>query len=126
MEKEDDKDKEEECSPLKKQAGSSKSSTKRRSTRPKVTPPKPKFGTQPTSITSKTTSFLDNFIYPHSQIILELAITLKSDKAFKEFTHTLMAFLTSAQMINFKFVINPLNPQLKEKYISLKGESPQI
>ncbi len=33
-----------------------------------------------------------------------------------------MAFITNAQMVDPKFVINPLNPQSKEKNISLKRE----
>ncbi len=49
---------------------------------------------------SRATAFLDTFIYPHARIILELAITLKSEKAFKEFTQALMAFLTNAQMVD--------------------------
>jgi hypothetical protein len=33
-----------------------------------------------------------------------------------------MAFITNAQMVDPKFVINPLSPNLKEKNISSKGE----
>ncbi len=72
--------------------------------------------------TTQTTSFLDTFIHPHSQVILELAVTLKSDKAFKEFTQALRAFITNAQMMDSKFVINPINPNSKEKNITYKDE----
>jgi hypothetical protein len=60
-------------------------------------------------------TFLNNFVYPHSQIILELAVLLKSEKAFKEFTQALMAFLANFQMVDPKFVINPLNPNSKRR-----------
>ncbi len=33
-----------------------------------------------------------------------------------------MAFITNAQMVDPKFVINPFNPASKEKNISLKGK----
>jgi hypothetical protein len=33
-----------------------------------------------------------------------------------------MAFLTNAQMVDPKFVINPINPNSKEKNIAFKGE----
>jgi hypothetical protein len=49
-------------------------------------------------------------------------ITLKSDKAFEEFTQALMAFISNAQMVDPKFVINPLNPSSKKKSISSKAE----
>jgi hypothetical protein len=65
---------------------------------------------------------LDNFVYPCPQIILKLAITLKSDKAFEGFTQAPMAFITNAQMVDPKFVINPLNPCSKEKSIGFKAE----
>ncbi len=49
-------------------------------------------------------------------------MNLKSDKVFEEFTQALMAFLANAQMVTPKFVINPLNPNSKEKNIASKGE----
>jgi hypothetical protein len=58
----------------------------------------------------------------HSRIVLKLAITLKSDKAFEELTNALMAFITNAQIAEPKFVINPINQSLKDKNISSKGE----
>ena len=67
-------------------------------------------------------SFLDCFVYPFSHVIMELAVTLKSDNVFKEFTQALVAFITNAQMVDPKFVINPPNPNLKEKNFSTKGE----
>jgi hypothetical protein len=47
---------------------------------------------------------------------------LKTDKAFEEFTQALMAFITNAQMVDPKFIINPINKNSKEKNISSKGE----
>ncbi len=72
--------------------------------------------------TARSTNFLENFNYPHSRVILELAVVLKSDKAFEEFTQALMAFLSNAQMVDPKFVINPLNSNLKERNIASKGK----
>ena len=46
----------------------------------------------------------------------------KSDKALDEFTQVLMAFITDAQIVDPKFVINPIHPTSKEKNITFKGE----
>lgn len=56
----------------------------------------------------KATSFLDTHVHKHKRTILELAILLTSEKKFEEFTQALMVFLTNAQMVDPKFVINPL------------------
>jgi hypothetical protein len=53
---------------------------------------------------------------------LELAITLKSDKAFEEYTQAPMAFITNAQIVDPKFIINPLKPRSDTKPITMKGE----
>jgi hypothetical protein len=53
---------------------------------------------------------------------LELAVLLKSDKAFDKFTQAIMSFLSHAQMVDPKFVINPINLNSKEKDISSKGK----
>ncbi len=107
-------DKDDMHSPIKTHQGSSKTSSQWNATARQVSPTK-----SGTTVQSSTwsTSFLDTFVYPHSCIILELAVLLKSNKAFKEFTQALMAFLTNAQMVNPKFAINPLNPNLKEMNI---------
>jgi hypothetical protein len=55
-------------------------------------------------------------------MIFELTILLTSEKKFEEFTHALMTFLTNAQMVDPKFVINPLNPKSVSKDISTKGD----
>ncbi len=102
-----------EMSPVKKRI----KGKKRTSSRPSVSTPEPKSS----GSTTKSASFLDEVAYKHSRIILELAIALKSDKAFKEFTQALMAFITNAQMVNPKFVINPISPTSKEKNICTKG-----
>jgi hypothetical protein len=108
----------EERSLAKKQHGSSKTTTKCKGTR--IVSP-----TEQTSIpkaATRTAFFLDCFIYPFSCVVMELAVTLKSKHAFEEFTQALMAFITNTQMVDPKFVINPLSPNSKEKNISLKGE----
>jgi hypothetical protein len=107
-------DEAEERSPLKKRSRSSKSATRR------VTPPDPKI-TASMTLANRTT-FLDNFVYPYPCIILKLTITLKSDKAFEEFTQALMAFISKAKMVDSKFMINPLNSSSKEKSISSKAK----
>jgi hypothetical protein len=96
---------------------------KRSSSRPRVTPPESKSADTNTSNATKSASFLDEVVYPHSHVILELVITLKSDKAFEESTQALMAFITNAQMVDPKFVINPINPPSKDKNISNKGKT---
>jgi hypothetical protein len=113
-------DKVEEQSPLKKRSRSSKSTTRRKPSQPQVTLPEPKTTASTTS--SNRTMFLNNFVYPYPCIILELGITLKSNKAFEEFIQALMAFITNAQMDDLKFVINALNPSSKEKSIGSKTE----
>jgi hypothetical protein len=109
-----------ERSPFKKRPRSSKAASRRRTGKGLVSPT-----TKQESIlqaTPWTTFFLDTFIYPHSQVILELAVTLKSDKTFEEFTKALMAFIMNAHMVDSKFVINQINPNCKEKNITFKGK----
>ncbi len=103
---------------VKKRSGSSKTTSRRKGNR-LVSPTKQESIPQ---AAPWVTSFLDRLIYPHSQVSLELAVTLMSDKAFEEFTQALMSLITNAQMVDSKFVINPLNPNSKEKNISSKGE----
>ncbi len=97
-----------ECSPFKKHPGSSKTAYWRRTGNCLVSPT-----TEQESIpqaATQMTSFLDTFIYPHPRVILELAVTLKSDKALKEFTQALMAFITNAQMVDSKISIGRNGP----------------
>jgi hypothetical protein len=76
---------------------------------------------------TKTTTFLDAYNYKYKRTVFELAILLKTNKAFEEFTQSLMAFITNAQMVDPKFVINPINENSKEKNISSKVEiSPKM
>ena len=103
-----------DMSPVKKRS----KGKKRSSSRPKAPTPELKSS----GTTTKSASFLEDVAYKHSRIILELAISLKSDKAFDEFTQALMAFITNAQMVDPKFVINPISSASKEKNISTKGE----
>jgi hypothetical protein len=72
--------------------------------------------------TRKKISFKETCIHPHKRVIIELAILLKSSKAFEEFTKALMAFIENAQMVDPKFAINTLNPKSKGKSITAKGE----
>jgi hypothetical protein len=118
MEKDDEED---ERSPLKMRLGSSKSATRRTRT-PQVSPPEPTTTAPSAPPPTKTITFLDSIIYPHSRTAIELAITLKSNEAFEKFTQALMTFITNAQKVDSKFVINPLDPNSKEKNISSKGE----
>jgi hypothetical protein len=103
-------------SPVKKRSKGKRST----SSRPRSNPANP---TSTDNVNStKSAIFLDEVVYPHSRVIIELAILLKSDKAFEEFTQALMAFITNAQMVDPKFVINPIKPLSKEKNISNKSE----
>jgi hypothetical protein len=115
-----DNDKEEH-SPLKKQSGSSKFSTKRTCAH-QVTPSEATNVDHPASSSTKSTTFLDSFIYPFPCMVIELAMALKGGKPFDEFTQALMAFIFNVQMVDLKFVINSLNPDSKEKNISSKKE----
>ncbi len=56
--------------------------------------------------------------FPHT--VLKLAIALKGEKPFDEFSQALMPFISN--VVDLKFVINPLNPNSKENNISSKGE----
>jgi hypothetical protein len=72
---------------------------------------------------TKSTTFLDSFNYPYPCTVVELAIALKGETPFDEFTQALMVFISNAQMVDPKFVITyPLNPNSKEKNIISKGE----
>jgi hypothetical protein len=62
----------EECSPLKKCSGSSKSSTKR-TRAPQVTPSKATTSDQPAPSSTKSTTFLDSFNYPFPCTVMKLA-----------------------------------------------------
>jgi hypothetical protein len=108
-----------ELSPFKKCPGSSKTASQR--TGNNLVSPSTEQEAIPLAATW-TTSFLDTFIYPYSRVTLELAVTLKSDKAFDKFTQVLMSFITNAQMVDPKFVINPINHNSKEKNITSKGK----
>jgi hypothetical protein len=106
-------------SPVKKRSKGKRSSSSRpRST---ATDPPPT-GNTINSTAAKSATFLDEIIYQHPRVVIELAILLKSDKAFEEFTQALMAFITNAQMVDPKFVINPIKQSSKEKNISNKSE----
>jgi hypothetical protein len=107
---------EDEHSPTKKRGGSSKTSTKKKVGACQVSPQ------EQVASKEKATTFMDEFVYPYSRIILEMAITLKSNKAFEEFMQAIMAFITTAQIVDPKFIINPLNPLSDTKPITMKGE----
>ena len=122
-------------SPLKKRNGSSKAPSRRTASIRQVSPNEavPPTITQPAARGSskassrqqpaaKTTFFLDTHVHKHQRTILELAILLTSEKKFEEFTQALMALLTNAQIVDPKFVINPLSPDSKGKNITSKGE----
>ncbi len=75
---------------------------------------------------AKKITFEDTYVHPHKRVILDLAVLLKSENAFKEFTKALVAFIENVQMVDPKFVINTLNPKSKEKSITTKARSPTI
>jgi hypothetical protein len=107
---------EDEQSPKKKRGESSKTSRKKKTGARQVSPQ------EQAASKERITTFIDEFVYPHSRIILEMAITLKSDKAFDEFTQAIMAFIANAQIVDPKFIINPLNPLSDAKAVTMKGE----
>ncbi len=90
MEIEDKEDNKDGRSPLKKRTGLSKSSSRRYWAQ--VTPPEANTIPHSTSST-KATTFLDTITHKYQHTVLKLAIMLKSDKAFEEFTQALMSFL---------------------------------
>ena len=108
-----------ELSPVKKRSKGKRTT----SSRPRSTPanPNPTNSVNSTK-NAKSATFLDEVVYSYPRVIIELAIMLKSDKAFEEFTQALMAFITNAQMVDPKFVINPIKPSSKEKNINNKSD----
>ena len=108
----------EERSPRKKRPGSSKVSSRQSSTTARrVSPSETK-----TTPVLKPAIRTPPFDHKYKRTIVELAILLTSEKKFDEFTQALMAFLANAQMVDPKFVINPLNPKSEAKDIASKGD----
>jgi len=108
----------EERSPRKKRPGSSKVTSRQSSTTARrVSPPETR-----TAPVLKPAIRTPSFDHTHKRTIVELAILLTSEKKFDEFTQALMAFLSNAQMVDPKFVINPLNPKSEGKDIVSKGD----
>jgi hypothetical protein len=107
---------EDKQSPTKKRGGSSKTSTKKKTGARQVSPQ------EQAASKERVTTFIDESVYPHSRIILEMAITLKSDKAFDEFSQAIMDFIANVQIVDPKFIINPFNPLSDAKAIMMKGE----
>ncbi len=50
---------------------------------------------------------------------MELAILLKNEDTFDEFVKVLVALHRNAQIVNPKFVMNPINPTINEKEIGM-------
>ena len=116
---EDDKD---EGSLRKKRPGSSKTSSQRSSTTARQVSP-PDIGTAPVLKPALCTpSPVEPVNHKNKRTIVELTILLRSEKKFEEFNQALMAFLTNAQMVDPKFVINPLNPKSVSKDVAAKGD----
>ncbi len=46
---------------------------------------------------------------PQRRIVLEIAIVLTKEDTFDEFAKALASLLSNAQIVNPKFVINPIN-----------------
>ena len=116
-----DEEQEDERSPMKKCPGSSKASSRRGRTVRQVSPADSGSATT-LKPAIRTTPIIDTFNHKYKRTVVKLAILLTSKKKFEEFTQSLMAFLTNAQMVDPKFVINPLNPQSKSKDIAMKGD----
>jgi hypothetical protein len=117
-------DEEDEHSPVKKRGGSSKPSTRRTSSKLHkiVSPQDNQLQTKPSLlILKKTAKFIDTYTYPHERIVLELAINLTKEDTFNKFAKGLGALLTTTQIVDPKFLINPIDPQSKEKDIAVKG-----
>ncbi len=53
--------------------------------------------------------------------MLELAIILTKEDTFNEFAKALASLLSNAQIVNPKFVIDPINQFNKDKDIVVKG-----
>jgi hypothetical protein len=112
----------EECSPLKKCSGSSKSATKR-TRAPQVTPSETTTTNQSAPSSTKTTTFLDSFNYLYPCTVVDLAIALKGEKPIDECTQALMAFIFNVQIVDPKFVINPLTQIPRRRTSAPKGKS---
>jgi len=119
---EHEEDDEDERSPMKKYPGSSKASSRQsRTTVRQVSPPDS--GAAPVLKPAlRTLSIVETVNHKYKRMIFELAILLTSETKFEEFTQALMAFLTNAQMVDPKFVINPLNLKSVSKDIATKGD----
>jgi hypothetical protein len=53
---------------------------------------------------------------------MEVAITLTKVDTFDEFAKALLAFRSNTQIVDPKFVLNPIDPTTKEKDIAMKGD----
>ncbi len=113
-----------EQSPAKKQGGSSKTSTRRVSNKPHkvLSPQENQPQTEAAPSTLKTTKFINNYIHPHRKIVLELAITLTKEYTFDKFAKALASLLSNAQIVNPKFVLNPIKSYSKDKDITTNAD----
>ena len=113
----------EDRSPKKKRQGSSKVSSRQNTTITRRISPQD----VRTVSALKPTIRNPTFDHRYKRTIVELAIILTSEKKFDEFTQALMSFLSNAQMVDSKFVINPLNPRSESNDIVTKGDiSPNV
>jgi hypothetical protein len=62
----------------------------------------------------KMTKLIETFIYPHKRIVIELVITLTKKDTFRKFAKALVALLSNTQLVDPKFVINPIDPMAKK------------
>jgi hypothetical protein len=70
----------------------------------------------------KTTKFVNNYIHPHRRIMVKLAIALTKEDTFNKFAKALASLLGNAQIVNPKFVINPIKSFSKDKNITTKAD----
>jgi hypothetical protein len=117
-------DHKDEQSPAKKQGGSSKTSTRGapNKTHKAVSPQENQNQTEVALSILRTTKFFDNYIHLHRRIVLGLAITLTKEDTFDEFAKALASLLGNAQIVDPKFVINPIEPFSKDKDIITKAD----
>ncbi len=119
-----DKDKDEHP-PVKKRGGSSNSSTRRHAsskTHKIISPQDNPTQAKPALLILKTAEFMDTYIHPHKRIVLKLAIKLMKEDTFDKFARALASLLSNAQIVDPKFVINPIKQFSKEKDIMAKGD----
>jgi hypothetical protein len=80
---------------------------------------------RPSNPPPQDSSVLPQHNHCWKRIILELSVTLKTDKAFDKFAQALVVFMVNAKMVDPSFVRNPINPNAIEvRNITLNDKIP--